>query len=167
MKTNFPALVPARSLVRHCFKHHAFKARDASRGTALVFFLFCFFLQMNWVKLQPNVGPGLGGPGWSARIPRLRESDLPPQPHTVSYTDVLGGDTADNQSFVWVLKGRTWTTARPGAFFAAMASGHQYSNLTSLLWLECCYFFHPLLPQDNKAGVGGGKSMISGSKLDS
>lgn len=103
----------------------------------------------------------------------------PLQSHTVSYTDILHGDTSDNQSFVWVLKGRTWTTARPEALFAVMAFGHQYLNLTSLLWLECCLslvvvgvFSPPSLLKQK----GGGekekkkkklKSMIFESKLDS
>lgn len=81
------------------------------------------------------------------------------QPDTVSYTDILHGDTSDNQSFVWVLKGRTWTTARPEALLAVMAFGHQYLNLTSPLWLECCLFsafFYSRLSWNNKVGVRKG-----------
>lgn len=162
-RPNFRALVPARSLVRHSSlwgaeKHQAFKERDTPGALGLK---WVFVLWIKSVKLRPKGGPGLAGPGWSAHIPGLQESDLPLQPHTVSYTDVLGGDTADNQSFVWVLKGRTWTTARPEAFFAATASRHQYSNLTSLLWLECCYFFSPLAPPRQQGWGGRGRNRWS------
>lgn len=109
---------------------------------------------------------------WSVNILGPSENWSPLQSHTVSHTRRLHGDTADNQSFVWVLKGRTWTAARPEAFSAVMACGHQYSNLTSLLWLESC--LSPFSPALLKQQGGGGKkkkaglkSMISESKLDS